>query len=61
MHSSAITNGTLTRIDAISAHEIIFLDNAPYRTPAMLDVIFIGIAVVFLVACLGYTLVCERL
>ena len=27
----------------------------------MLDIVFIGIAVVFFAACLGYTLACERL
>jgi hypothetical protein len=27
----------------------------------MLDIVFIGIAVVFFVACLAYTLACERL
>jgi len=27
----------------------------------MLDVVFIGIAVIFFAACIGYTLACERL
>jgi hypothetical protein len=27
----------------------------------MLDIVFIGIPVIFFAACLGYTLACERL
>jgi hypothetical protein len=56
-------NGSLTQIDAISAHET---DHPVDRTRllrnlVMLDVIFIGITVIFFAACLGYTLACERL
>ena len=53
----------MTRINAISAHEIDRLSVvcAFRRNLVMLDVVFIGIAVIFFAACLAYTLACERL
>jgi hypothetical protein len=56
-------NGSLTWINAISAHNIdCCVDRKRLlRELVMLDVVFIGIAVIFFAACIAYTLACERL
>ena len=56
-------NGALTRFGAISDRETLvpWLEIFAIEEVIMLDIVFIGIAVVFFAACLGYTLACERL
>ena len=56
-------NGALTRSGAISDRETLlpWLEAQAIAEVIMLDIVFIGIAVLFFAACLGYTLACERL
>jgi hypothetical protein len=62
MAASSRRNGPLTQFDAISDGEIA-RPAARIRLEelVMLDIVFIGITLVFFAACLGYTLACERL
>lgn len=62
MGTSGRRNGILTRCDAMLHRETLVRGSSSLsRNMVMLDIVFIGIVLVFFAACLGYTLACERM
>jgi hypothetical protein len=62
MAASGRRNGSLTRFDAMLHRETLVLRlEFSLEELVMLDIVFIGIALIFFAACLGYTLACERM
>ena len=52
----------MTRFDAMLHRETLVLRlEFSLEELVMLDIVFIGIALIFFAACLGYTLACERM
>jgi hypothetical protein len=62
MGTGSRRNGSLTPLDAMLHRETLVQRLEFFsRNMVMLDIVFIGIALVFFAACLGYTLACERM